>query len=56
MHALCWKDYNSGNLAIKQQIAALPRVYAVTWLDDVIGEANLTSVPLEYLDPALIET
>ena len=42
-------------LALKQQIAALPGVYVVTWLDDVIGEANLTSVPLEYLDPTLVE-
>jgi hypothetical protein len=42
-------------LNLKQQIAAIPGVHAVTWLDDVIGETNLTSVPLEYLDANLIE-
>jgi len=42
-------------LTYKHQIAAIPGVHAVTWLDDVIGEANLTSVPLEYIDPTLIQ-
>ena len=41
-------------LATKQQIAALPGIHSVTWLDDVVGADNLGSVPLEYLDPDLV--
>ncbi len=42
-------------LAIKAQLEAIDGVSHVVWLDDVIGLSTLTSVPLEFLDPAVIE-
>jgi predicted RND superfamily exporter protein len=42
-------------LAIKAQLKALDGVSQVIWLDDVIGLNTLTSVPLEFLDPDVIE-
>lgn len=42
-------------LAIKAQLEAIEGVSQVLWLDDVIGLSTLTSVPLEFLDPAMIE-
>lgn len=42
-------------LAIKAQLEAVEGVSQVIWLDDVLGLDTLTSVPLAFLDEAMVE-
>ena len=42
-------------IAIKQKLKAIEGVSAVTWLDDLVGEATLKTVPLSFLDANLVE-
>lgn len=42
-------------IAIKQKLKAIEGVSAVTWLDDLVGEATLKTVPLSFLDASLVE-
>ncbi|UOO36758.1 MMPL family transporter [Oscillospiraceae bacterium CM] len=41
--------------AYKEKLASVDGVTSVTWLDDVIGSKTLSSVPLSFLDQALVE-
>lgn len=42
-------------LFYKEQLAAIPGILSVSWLDDILGKEQLTVTPLEFLDTSVTE-
>lgn len=43
-------------LSYKKQIAAIPGVASVSWLDDAVGKDALLTTPLSFLDPSIVNS
>lgn len=42
-------------LEYKEKLAAIDGVASVSWLDDIVGLDTLKTIPLDFLDPAIVE-